>query len=176
MMVTHAQQVYSRQNLSNLFLDTCDAVKGCVHTAITCDDSDLCTEDSCNPKSGCNFTAVVLPPSNKCTAVWCHPTLGISSTPTKCPAACGGCDPATGCSDCPQSTPITTAQAAGIGAGAIAGIVIGAIAGLAALSYASKKGYDKLTKAKVVQTSVNENPMYEKSNTSVENAMFEENK
>jgi hypothetical protein len=31
-------------------------VEGCIHTAITCDDSNECTDDTCNSESGCVYT------------------------------------------------------------------------------------------------------------------------
>jgi hypothetical protein len=33
--------------------DTCDAVTGCSHTAVSCDDNNSCTEDTCDPAQGC---------------------------------------------------------------------------------------------------------------------------
>jgi len=76
--------------------------------------------------------------------------------------------------NCPTDQPVlTVAAAAGIGAGAIAGVVIGVAAGVAALSYAGKKGYEKMVKNKVAQSAVNDNPLYEKGDTHTENPMFE---
>jgi len=116
-----------------------------------------------------------LPAGNKCLGVYCDPVVGIITTATKCPSACAaGCDPVQGCLACPtDEPPLSVAQAAGIGAGAIAGVVIGVAAGVAALSYAGKKGYEKMVKNKVSQSAVNDNPLYEKSDANTENPMFE---
>ena len=116
-----------------------------------------------------------MPAGNKCLGVYCDPVVGIITTATKCPSACAaGCDPVQGCLACPtDEPPLSVAQAAGIGAGAIAGVVIGVAAGVAALSYAGKKGYEKMVKNKVSQSAVNDNPLYEKSDANTENPMFE---
>ena len=159
---------------TDFFVDSCDSKKGCVHTAITCNDNDLCTTDTCDEQKGCIYIPIEMPLGDKCTTVWCSPTLGLSKTPTQCPKACGGCDPDVGCQECPSSDSMTVTKAASIGAGAIAGVVLGALAGAAALTYAGKKGYDKMMKGKVEQTTVNNNPMYEKDETTVENPMFDE--
>jgi len=106
----------------------------------------------------------VVPAGTLCNGVFCDPRVGIINIPTKCPSACSGCDPKTGCQQCPGAGLSAGAKAGiGIGAGVIAGIVIGAVVFLILAAIGSKKGYDAYMNNKNNITGAQENPMYNDS-------------
>jgi hypothetical protein len=115
--------------------DTCDAVKGCQHTAVpngtacndgnactrtdtcqagtctpgtplSCDDNNPCTTDTCDAVKGCQHTAVpngtACNDGNACTQTdTCQADACVGGSPVVCAAAdqchvAGSCDPATG--------------------------------------------------------------------------------
>lgn len=73
--------------------DSCDPVKGVVHTPVDVDDHDACTDDSCDPASGVTHTPVDLDDGDDCTFDSCDPETGVThkkpdSTYT-CSTSCG---------------------------------------------------------------------------------------
>jgi len=58
---------------------------GCVHSAISCDDGNACTEDTCDPVSGCVHTPIGCDDGQICTIDACVPATGLCThTPTNC--------------------------------------------------------------------------------------------
>ena len=56
--------------------DACIAPTGCTHTTHSCDDSDGCTVDGCNPSSGCFYNPLDCSDGNQCTSDVCHSPAG----------------------------------------------------------------------------------------------------
>jgi hypothetical protein len=59
----------------------------CGHTAVVCDDADLCTTDSCNPATGCVFAPVACSDGDVCNGTeTCNPADGqcVAGTPLSC--------------------------------------------------------------------------------------------
>jgi hypothetical protein len=83
-------------------IDTCDAVNGCLHTAIDltkagneCDDSNVCTTDTCSPTAGCqhanaNGVKTGCDDKNPCTNDVCAGGLCVS-TALDCSAKADDC-------------------------------------------------------------------------------------
>ena len=73
--------------------ETCDVISGdCVAgTALSCDDSDACTQDSCDPASGCASSGVVCDDGDGCTVDFCDAADGCGSTPAACDEGADGC-------------------------------------------------------------------------------------
>ncbi len=93
-------------------VDSCNSQTGCVYTSLSCDgqqssssiyniDDNTCTVDSCNTTTGCQNTPVSVPQGNMCLGIYCDPKLGITKVPVICPTACSGCNPSSGCRNCP---------------------------------------------------------------------------
>jgi uncharacterized repeat protein (TIGR01451 family) len=85
-------------------VDTCDAVLGCGHVAISCDDGNVCTDDACDPVLQCVHTQNAAPcdDHNACTLTdVCTAGACVGSTAVACHDAdvCTAdvCDPAIRC-------------------------------------------------------------------------------
>jgi len=113
-----------------------------------------------------------------CQSQYCDRRFGVIVSDIPCrPTDRCTCDPSRGCvcSDPNFFGDLNTEQAAGLGAGIIAVIVLGAAAGVASLLIGSKKGYDWYHSSQgAKQTVVQDNPLYETNNSTVENPLFEE--
>lgn len=74
-------------------VDSCDPVKGVLHTPVDVDDHNACTIDSCDPVHGITHTPVDIDDGDDCTFDSCDPEAGVTHKrlpPTyTCSASCG---------------------------------------------------------------------------------------
>ncbi len=74
-------------------VDSCDPVKGAVHTPVDVDDHDACTTDSCDPATGITHTPVDIDDGDDCTFDSCDPQTGVVHKKPEpvytCNAGCG---------------------------------------------------------------------------------------
>ncbi|PRP73542.1 PA14 domain-containing protein [Planoprotostelium fungivorum] len=142
-------------------------------THVLCDDNDACTVDSCDPLTGgCIFTPLDFKPAqnNSCLITSCDPSFGVTQTNITCKGVDCHQDPTLeGCCYCKgfDFTPVK------IAAGVIAGAVVGGAAGAAILGFGAKKGYDFFSASQAAAGGVQNNPMYQGSQTGGVNPLHE---
>ncbi len=85
-------------------VDSCDAITGCGHLAISCDDGEVCTADACDPFVGCVHTNSTAPcdDADTCTLTdVCRAGACVGLNPLACHDAdactADACDPVIGC-------------------------------------------------------------------------------
>ncbi len=74
-------------------VDSCDPVRGVLHTPVDVDDHDVCTTDSCNPANGVTHTPVDTDDGDDCTFDSCDPEAGVTHKKPEsvytCNSSCG---------------------------------------------------------------------------------------
>ncbi|KYQ93819.1 PA14 domain-containing protein [Tieghemostelium lacteum] len=166
-------------------INSCDPLKGCFYTQKTCPTTSLCETGYCSAGE-CKTKPKDCPSPNFCEVAKCDERIGCLTVPRECVSDDNDCYSSScdySAQECVnkafdplpfkcQSAAVKTGVA--IGAAATAGIVIGGAVALGLAIFGSKKTYDywKTTRDTKMSAAV-DNPLFQASNNSVENPLFD---